>query len=77
MKKIFTFNTRMLNGTVTMGIHTDAFSTRELAEKARVAVVKANIEMAVLNGGMEALCDEVEEVAVYDTEDEVPILKNA
>ena len=72
MKKIFTFNQRMMNGTVTMQSQVAAFTSRELAEKTKFAVAMANIDH---DGPFTCHCDDIVETDVYETEDEVPILK--
>lgn len=72
MKKIFTFNQRMMNGTVTMQSQVAAFTSRELAEKTKFAVAMANIDH---DGPFTCHCDDIVETDVYETEGEVPILK--
>ena len=68
MKTYYTLITQFMNGTVTM--HTDiaSFTSKELAEKTKDAVVNAN-----KNSDFPAWCN-IEETRVYESEDEVPIL---
>lgn len=73
MIEIFTFNTSMMNGTVTMQTHTDAFASRELAERTRKAVIEANRKNNAL-GGFKVWCSEVTSTKVFETDGEVPIL---
>ena len=70
MKTIYTFNQMLMNGTVTMSCRVAAFSTKELALKAKEAVVKANKGDDMLK----MVCDKIEETIVYESEEEVPIL---
>ena len=71
MRKIFTFNQLLMNGTITMKSQVAAFSSRELAEKAKQAVIDAN---AGYEGPSTCFCDDIVETNVWETEDEVPIL---
>ena len=70
MRKIFTFNQHIMNGTVTMQSHVAAFASRELAEKTRQAVIDANAGKRRIT----CHCDDIVETDIYETEDEVPIL---
>lgn len=72
MKKIFTFEERVMNGTVTMSSTTACFATRELAEKAQCAAISANRKPDEL--GLRYWCGDIKETNVFETEDEVPIL---
>lgn len=72
MKKIYTFNQRLMNGTVTLSCRVAAFSTKELAMKAKVAVIDANND----DDPLKMVCDVIEETVVYESEEEVPILRN-
>ena len=74
MKKIFTFNQRLMNGTVTMQSQVACFTSRELAEKVKQAVLEANNYNCEEMHGMYCLCDEIVETDVYESEQEVPIL---
>lgn len=74
MKKIFTFEERVMNGTVTASSSFACFGTRELAEKARHATIEANKVPVTL--GSSYRCDDIKETTIYEAEDEVPILKN-
>lgn len=74
MKKIFTFEERTMNGTVTASSSVFCAATRELAEKARQAAVDYNKRHQDPVG----LCywaDEIRETTVYESADEVPILQ--
>lgn len=68
MKKIYTLTTRALNGTVTMMYNTSSFSSRELAEKAKLAVDEENI------GGVFSIISDIEETTLFEDESEIPIL---
>lgn len=74
MKKIFTFNQRLMNGTVTMQSQVACFTSRELAEKVKQAVLEVNHYNCEEMHGMYCLCDEIVEADVYESEQEVPIL---
>lgn len=76
MKKIFTFNQRLMNGTVTIQSQVACFSSRELAEKAKQAVLEANGYNIEEMHGMYCCCDEIVETDVYESEEDVPILNN-
>ena len=58
----------MLNGSVTMQTHSDIFSSKELAEKAKDAVEKANE-----HADFPCLCT-IQESTLFESEEEVPIL---
>ena len=73
MMKVYTFNQSLMNGTVTMKSSVACFGSRELAEKARKAVMEADGDDA---GGLRCCCDEIVETDVYESEDEVPILNS-
>lgn len=68
MKKIYMLSMHLTNGTVTT--HTDcaAFTDRDLAEK-----VSKTIEEKNAGNGI-AFWNEINEVVVYEKEEEVPIL---
>lgn len=67
MKTIYTLNTRLMNGSVTMMVHSDSFTSEELAEKARRAVQEAN-------KGANIIC-EISKSILFESEEEVPILQ--
>lgn len=71
MKKIFVFRTCMMNGTVTLNTIVNAAATRELAEIGRTACMEANKDP---EHGFPVICTDIEEIPLYETEDEVPIL---
>ena len=71
MRKIFTFNQMLMNGTVTMKSQVAAFSSRKLAEKTKQAVIEANFNT---DCPFTCYCDDIVETDVYEAEDEVPIL---
>lgn len=66
MKKIYTLLTSLMNGTVTMVTESACFSSKELAEKAKVAVENANKNVSIWQT--------IQETNLYESEDEVPIL---
>lgn len=68
MKTIYTLTIRVMNGTVTMSVITDCFTSRELAEKTEEAVKKKNKEHVVITS--------IDTTNLYESEDEIPILKN-
>lgn len=68
MKTIYTLTIRVMNGTVTMSVITDCFTSRELAEKTEEAVKKKNREHVVITN--------IDTTNLYESEDEIPILKN-
>ena len=74
MKKIFTFNQRLMNGTVTMQSQVACFGSYELAEKTKQAVLNANNSNLEEMHGMYCRCDDIVEMDVYESEKEVPIL---
>lgn len=62
MKKIYTFNQFVMNGTVTLKTLTIAFPNKELAEETRQLMVNANRENTDLNIMPLRICfSEVEE----------------
>lgn len=62
MKKIYSFNQCVMNGTVTLKTETIAFPNKELAEEARQLMVNANRENTKLNIMPLRICfSEVEE----------------
>ena len=71
MKKVFIFNQSVMNGTVTIGTGTALFSSRDLAEKTREAVMEVNKEPS---GPFAMYCGEIMEAEIFETEEEVPIL---
>lgn len=70
MKTLYTVVTQFMNGTVTMTTDIANFTSKELAEKTRDAIIKINE-----NAKFPAY-SRVEETRIYESEDEVPILKN-
>lgn len=71
MKKIFSFTQAIMNGTVTMQTIVCTFASKELAEKTRQAVIDSNKDIDF----PKSYCYNVEETIVYESEDEVPILR--
>ena len=67
MKTIYTLTIRVMNGTVTMSVITDCFTSKELAEKTEEAVKKKNKEHVITS---------IDTTNLYESEDEIPILKN-
>ena len=70
MKKVFIFEQRLMNGTVTMKTAVAIFGNRELAEKTRRAIIEHNRNNDL--GGLSCAYCEIEETDVYETIDEVP-----
>ena len=70
MKTVYTLTVSWLNGTVTMGSETSVYANSELAEKAKAAVEKANE-----GSFFDVICN-INETNLYESEDEVPILRN-
>lgn len=70
MQKIFTFTQSLMNGTVTMKNIVAAFTSRELAERTRQAVIDANKDIEFPR----SYCTEITETDVYECDGEVPIL---
>ena len=68
MRKIYTLNTRFMNGTFTMMTDTASFSTKELADEAADAVKAAN-EGCDFN-----IINEIKESVIYESREEIPIL---
>ena len=69
MKRIFVFNTYLMNGTVTMQTDVIAATTRELAQKIRATCIE---ESKKGQSFFHVLHSDVKEIPVYETEDEVP-----
>ena len=67
MKTIYTVQTRYLNGTVTLSVHEDNFTSSELAEKVAKKLKEVNKEHVIVN---------LIETTLYEDEGEVPILNN-
>ena len=74
MKKVFVFRQSLMNGTVTMSTSVSAFTNRELAEQTHRDVIAANSQRNIspLHGSY----SNVEEVIVYETQDEIPFYKD-
>lgn len=69
MKTYYTVITQFMNGTVTMHTDVASFTTKELAEKTKEAIIKAN------ENNMFPAMSYIEETKVYESEEEeVPIL---
>lgn len=68
MKTYYTVITQFMNGTVTMHTDVASFTTKELAEKTKEAIEKANVN------AMFPPVSYIEETKVYESEDKVPIL---
>ena len=77
MKKIYSFNQCVMNGTVTLKTSTIAFPNKELAEETRQLIVNANREKTKLNITPLRICfSEVEETLfVEDMKDLVYFIK--
>lgn len=70
MKKVYLIKVRVMNGSVTMRTLCDVFTTKELAEETKLAIKKANRTDSTYT----VLYDDVEELDLFETKDEVPIL---
>lgn len=68
MKVLYTVLTEFMNGYNVLATDIASFPNKELAEKAKVAIEKANE-----NAMFKARCS-ISETKLYMTEDEVPIL---
>ena len=73
MIQVYTFDVRIMNGTVTMKSEKGIFASRDLAEKTRNAVIKAN-ECNEQTEGLRVTCSDIETTVVYESEEEVPRL---
>ena len=73
MIQVYTFDVRIMNGTVTMWSEKGIFASRDLAEKTRNAVIDANCSNEKPDG-LVAICSHIEKTVVYESEEEVPIL---
>jgi hypothetical protein len=69
MKTLYTLQTIIWNGTHVMQNHVDAFLDRELAERTQKALNEAN------KYGPFPATTKLEEVILFETEDDVPILR--
>ena len=71
MKTLYILKQNLMNGTVTMKTMVSAFTDKEVAEKAKKAVIMANTNNLI---GFNMYCEDIEEIQVYENENEVPIL---
>jgi hypothetical protein len=71
MKTLYILKQNLMNGTVTMKTMVSAFTDKEVAEKAKKAVIMANANNLI---GFNMYCEDIEEIQVYENENEVPIL---
>lgn len=74
MKKIFTFEERTMNGTVTAGSSVFCAAKRELAEKVRQAAIDYN-QRHPDPSGLRYWCGNIKEINVFESADEVPLLQ--
>lgn len=72
-KKIYTFRVSLMNGTVTADTHVEACASPELAEQVKEAIIKANEHNDTL-GGMRLQFSDIEELTLWESADEVPVL---
>ena len=72
-KKVYILTQSVLNGTVTMNVYCSVFTTKELAEKTRDAVIEANEKNG--DNSFQVLVG-IQESDLYETEEDVPILNN-
>lgn len=76
MKSIYVLTQRTMNGTVTIGTDVAAFTTPELALKAKEATITAQEKSNKTNLiPLGVFFDDIKEIPIYETEQEVPILK--
>lgn len=73
MKKIFIYRQSLMNGTVTASTEVTAFTDRELAEKTRRAIRRSNSQRDL--DGMRVWYSDIEEINVYESEDEIPFFQ--
>lgn len=71
MKTVYILKQNMMNGTFTMRTVVSAFTDKNVAEKTRKAVILANSNNLI---GFTMDCEDIEEIQVYENENEVPIL---
>lgn len=71
MKTLYILKQNMMNGTVTMRTVVSAFTDKDVAEKAKKAVILANSNNLI---GFTMYCEDIEEIQLYENENEVPIL---
>ena len=69
MKKIYVFENRVMNGTVTMQVEVVAAATRELAEKIRAACTEESKKVQPYP--FRLWHSDVKGIPVYETEDEI------
>lgn len=74
MKKIFVFRICLMSGTVTVKEEVAATATRDLAEKARAFIIESNSKDNLPHPPLHATYTDIEEVTVYEAEEEIPIL---
>lgn len=74
MQKIYAFRVSLMNGTVTANTHVEACASRELAEQVKEAVRLANVNNDTL-GGLRLHFSDIEELTLWESADEVPVLK--
>lgn len=72
MKKVYTIEERVLNGTVTVRSEVSCFASSELAKQVRRAAMEQNGFQDP--SGLKYFCSEVKETVVYETAEEVPLL---
>lgn len=73
LKKVYILTQSVMNGTVTINVYCSVFATKELAEKTRDAVIKANEKNG--ENSFHVLVD-IQESDLYEDEEDVPILNN-
>lgn len=71
VKKVYILTQSVLNGTVTMNVYRSVFATKELAEKAKEAVIESNKSTKITS--LQVLVD-IQESDLYESEEDVPIL---
>ena len=73
MKKIFIYEQRLMNGTVTIGSHVSAFATRKLAEETREDIRECNSKRDLVE--FSDWYGDIEEISVYESKEEIPFYK--
>ena len=71
MKTVYCLEVKILNGTVTLKSEKSVFLSEKLAEKSKMEVEKANDGQSPFF----VVCT-IEPIPLFESEDEVPILKN-
>lgn len=76
MKQLFIVNTHLMNGTVTMNTHSDAFITEDTALKVKAAIEKANENYNDDVPSLSVYCT-IQTATLFESEEEIPILSRS